>query len=142
VRRIIVAAAVVAVACGSLAGCRLEDGVTLPKTTLPACASSAPEPVRVESLAHQTCDLTGATLVFPDGFTVQAPPPGALSGGEECHGVATPNTSGRVRCPGRHAAGNLGSWGVVAWFTTEDGKDPTFWGTPTGIRKEREAGVK
>lgn len=36
-----IAAAVVAVACGSLAGCRLEDGLTLPKTKLLEGASSA-----------------------------------------------------------------------------------------------------
>jgi hypothetical protein len=138
-RRRVVTGAQIAVLCLSLTGC-YYGGVTLPKDNLPRCTSTIPSSVPVEALAHQTCDLTGAALVFPDGYTVHAPPPGALSSGETCHAKSTPNPSGKVVCSGKYYAGNLGSWGVVAWHTSHDGKHTTYWGTAIAIKKEKEAG--
>ena len=137
-RRSAIAGAQVALLCLLLTGC-YYGGITLPKDNLPHCTSTTPSSVPVETLAHQTCDLTGAALAFPDGYTVTAPPPGASSGSESCHAKPPPNPGGHVVCSGRYVADNLGGWGVVAWHTSPDGKHTTYWGTAIAIKNEKEA---
>ncbi|NEN07811.1 hypothetical protein G3T36_18300 [Diaminobutyricibacter tongyongensis] len=119
-----------------LTGC-IDEGITLPKGTLPPCPTSPAPATHVEDLSHQTCDLTGANLVFPDGHTLAAPPPGALTSQEICHAKETPNPKGQTVCVGTYYAGNLGAWGAVAWIKSANGKRMNYWGTPTAVKKEK-----
>jgi hypothetical protein len=131
-------AALAVVVALSMTGCiELESGITLPQQTLPPCPTSPPPATHVEDLDHPTCDLTGGTLIFPDGYTLVAPPPGATTSDEVCHAKSTPNPSGETVCTGTYYAGNLAAWGTVAWFKSGDGKHTTYWGTPIAVKKEK-----
>ena len=135
-RQACLVAALALAALVGLTGC-IDEGITLPKGTLPPCATSRSSATHVEDLSHQTCDLTGATLIFPDGHTLGAPPAGALTSQEICHAKETPNPTGQTVCIGTYYAGNLGAWGAVAWFKSADGKHKTYWGTPIAVKKEK-----
>ncbi len=135
VRRAFVAVVALATAF-NLSGCS-DGGIALPKGTLPPCASSPDPAVHVEDLSHQTCDLTGYKLIFPDGYTLKAPPLGGLTSSEVCHAEHTPNPSGRTVCSGEYYASNLGVWGVDAWYVSNDQKHTTYWGTPTAVKTEK-----
>jgi hypothetical protein len=138
VRGPIVAALALAAIVG-LTGC-IDEGITLPKGTLPPCPTSPAPAIHVEDLSHQTCDLTGSELIFPDGYKLKAPPIGNLTSGEICHAKETPNPSGQTVCSGTYYASNLGVWGVDAWYVSKDQKHTTYWGTRTAIKNEKAHG--
>ena len=76
--------------------------------------------------------------MFPNGVTLHAPPPGAVTATDtdSCEGKQEKPTD-HFAC--RYTAANLASWGVVAWYKTYDGKHETYWGTTTGIAKVKGA---
>ncbi|NEN07808.1 hypothetical protein G3T36_18285 [Diaminobutyricibacter tongyongensis] len=144
-RREIAIAALVAVLGVCLAGCganfHLGSGIAYPQASLPPCAVvSSPAPVPVEKLREiPTCDIGGQQILFPDGYIMTAPSYGAMSGSSTCTPRPSPNPKGKVDCGGKYESANLGIWGVDAIYISPDGKHRTYWGTPTAVKKEKEA---
>ena len=112
-----------------LAGCGNQNFLTLTpeEDDQPACLDLSP--VRVEDLGADRfdCNLSGATLVFPDG-TEMLMDEHAGSGGLE-----------GTDMPLRYAWVNVGDYGIVAAQTLTDCADTKIWGGHEAVKRVSES---
>jgi len=113
----------------SVVGCGNSKFLTLTpgEDDLPACVDLSP--IQVEDLGSDRfdCNLSGATLVFPDGTEM---PMNEYGGSGGLEGTAMPL---------KYAWVNVGDYGIVAAQTLSSCGETKIWGSPEAVKRVSEA---
>jgi hypothetical protein len=116
--------AIAVVAC--LTSC-VGPRVDIPRDSfdLPKCELTS-EPITVQSLKQKSpveCDLQGAQILFPDGYTMRAP---EIGSSDSAAGNGHDDT---------HTLFNFGSFGLVAAERSVGSTKTRWWGTSEGLKE-------
>jgi hypothetical protein len=127
--RAIPAAAVAFAVVLGVAGCVNQKVLTLTpdEDDLPACLDLSPIHVEGLGIDRSGCNLSGATLIFPDGTEL---PMGEYGGSGGLEGTGMPL---------KYAWVNVGDYGVVAAQTLVSCGETKIWGSREAVERVAEA---
>jgi hypothetical protein len=112
-----------------LAGCA-PSGVHIPNVAfhISKCTTRASAYPVADVGKHKraACDLVGQALVFPNGYTVTAPPIGSTDSYVDGSGPGATNS---------YLVANFGTLGIVAGERNVKTGVSTWWGTTSGISR-------